>query len=208
MSLSYKQLKILGAEATKAFNLYESLDLLDLPAEVASYKAKKPRMDFWRHREVAKATQRVCSFKDMLQSEYRKVKTHFETLSGNLGKAYDTALRDEKDAACHRAPGCEWVRDMHHWMSKAGYSEGYKVTIMRSRFKTSDLADLSEEQLKQLHDTIVNRCRQKLGLGDSWNRNKKQRRKPQTKATGWTADIKINEAAYLKDDGQMDYLPF
>jgi hypothetical protein len=177
MSLSTKQKRVLGMEATAAFNRLDKLDLIDLPAEVATC-SKAARLEFWRHREVAAVTQRVCSFSDMSQGEYRPVLTHFQTLAGNMGKAYGTALREEVGAACHSAPGCEWVRDMHHWMAKAGYSEGYKVAIMRARFKTSDIADLNETQLKQLHDTIVNRCRQKLGLGEAWNRNKKQRGGP------------------------------
>lgn len=193
-ALSKKQLKILSMEATTAFTRWEDLDLLDLPAEVASCKSKKARMDFWRHREVSKATQRVCSFKDLVQEEYLKVLVHFQTLAGNSDKAYNAALRGEVDAACHRAPGCEYVRDMNQWCADAGFSKGYITVLMRSKFKTSDITNLSERCLKQLHDTVVNRARAKLKKGDIANRNKKQ-----TAQRGLQADIQVKETGFFTE---------
>jgi len=46
---------------------------------------------------------------------------------------------------------------------------------MFGKFKTRDITDLKEHQLNQLHDTVVNRCRAKLGLGAAADRDKKQR---------------------------------
>ncbi|MBV5324284.1 MAG: hypothetical protein J0626_02890, partial [Rhodospirillaceae bacterium] len=61
-------------------------------------------------------------------------------------------------------------------MSKAGYKDGYAIAIMKAKFHgITDLRLLNAGQLKQLHDTVVNRCRAKLGLGDPDSRNKKER---------------------------------
>lgn len=171
--LSKKQLQILGIEATRAFDTQAKNDLLDLPAEVASCGVSA-RRDFWRSRVCAEVTG-MCSFKELTQEQYRPLLAHFQVLSGNSGAAFDSAHRSAQGAACHEAPGCEYVRDMHQWLAKAGYKPGYAAAISKARFKTARMEDLSERQLKQLHDTVVNRCRAKLGLGEAANRNKKQR---------------------------------
>jgi hypothetical protein len=51
------------------------------------------------------------------------------------------------------------------------------ITIMKSKCRgETKVENLTEWQLKQVHDTVVNRCRAKLGLGETGARNKKQRR--------------------------------
>ncbi len=186
-SLSKLQLRILAIEAGKAYEVAASNDLLDLPAEVASCGVTA-RRDFWRQRETAVITG-LCSFKDLNQDHYRPLLAHFQTLSGNSGKAFDTAHRDAQDAACHRDPGCEYVRQMHHWMSKAGYSTGYMIAIMKAKFRgCSELTRLSENQLKQLHDTVLNRCRKKLHLSEPGAQNKKQTRSRQQAAMSPASD--------------------
>lgn len=171
--LSKLQLKILGIEATRAFDVQAKHDALDLPAEVASCGISA-RRDFWRQRETAQVTG-VCSFKEVTQRHYKPLLSHFQMLAGNAGAAFDSAHRAAQGAACHRAPGCDWVRDMHHWLSRAGFTTGYATAICKGKFKTSSIEQLSERQLKQLHDTVVNRCRAKLSLGETANRNKGQR---------------------------------
>lgn len=172
--LTNRQKQVLAMEAAKAFAKLEKYGSLDLPAEVER-SAKSVRQSVWRHQQTLLITQRVESFTQLKQSEYRPILEHFLTLSGELGKAFDTALREINDAACHRAPGCEWLRDLHHWANRAGLGEAYITTVSRSKFKTSRMEELSERQLEQLHDTIVNRARAKLGLGETAERNKKQR---------------------------------
>jgi hypothetical protein len=140
--------------------------------------SKSAQNEFWRHQQIALATQRVCSFKDMAQKEYKPVLHHFESLAGPAFK--QRAVQHTCDVveapACQRAPGCEYARDMYHWMSKAGFSDGYISPIMKGKFRgITDLRLLNVGQLKQLHDTVVNRCRAKLGLGDADSRNKKER---------------------------------
>lgn len=173
--LTIKQKRILGIEATKAYDVEAKAGRLQLPGEVATCSLTA-RREFWRHRVVAGITQRVASFNDMWQDDYLPVLCEFQRLSGNIGKAYKTSVRQEAGAACHCAPGCEYVRDMHQWLAKAGYRDGYATAIMFAKFKTRDITRLTESQLKQLHDTVVNRCRAKLKLGDTENRNKKQRK--------------------------------
>lgn len=173
--LSRAQKTQIGIHATAAWQHQTALGAVDLPADMAG-ETKTARMKFWQHQIIADVTQRVCSASDMIDDEYLDVKAKFQSLSGESGKAYDTAHRSAQDAACHRSPGCEYVRDLNHWLAKAGYQSGYAIAIMKAKFRgITDYARLSEFQLKQLHDTIVNRCRQKLGLGEPDNRNKKQR---------------------------------
>ena len=177
MSMSTAQLKQLGIAASAAVAYQRTLGAVDVPADMRT-ASKSAQNEFWRHQQIALATQRVCSFKDMVQDEYRLVIQHFEALAGPDYKtrAVSSTVRVIEDAACHKAPGCEYVRGMYFWMSKAGYKEGYMIVIMKAKFRgITDLRLLCEYQLKQLHDTIVNRCRAKLGLGDPDSRNKKDR---------------------------------
>jgi hypothetical protein len=177
MSMSPAQLKQLGMAASAAVAHQRSLGAVVMPADMVK-ASKSAQNEFWRHQQIALATQRVCSFKDMVQDEYRTVMQHFEALAGPGFKqrAVASTVRVVENAACHRAPGCEYVRDMYFWMAKAGYQEGYAVAIMKGKFRgVTDLRLLNERQLKMLHDTVVNRCRAKLGLGEAENRNKKER---------------------------------
>ncbi len=177
MSMSPAQLKQLGIAASAAVAHQRTLGVVAMPADMRT-ASKSAQNDFWRHQQVALATQRVCSFKDMVQDEYVKVIQHFEALAGPDYKtrATKSTVRLVEDAACHRAPGCEYVRDMYHWMAKAGFGEGYRIYIAKAKFRgETDLRMLSEKQLKQLHDTIVNNARKKLGLGSDDDRRKKER---------------------------------
>lgn len=185
--LTNRQKQVLAMEAAKAFAKLEKYGSLDLPAEIER-SAKSVRQSVWRHQQTLLITQRVESFTLLKQSEYRPMLEHFQTLSGDLGPAFDTALREIKDAACHRAPGCEWVRDLHHWATRAGLGEPYIRTISMAKFKTSRMEELSERQLKQLHDTIVNRARDKLDLGEKSERNKSQRKSRKAAAQAQAAE--------------------
>lgn len=172
--LSRDQKTQIGIHATAAWKHQSALVAIELPADMAG-ECKTARMKFWQHQIIADVTQRVCSASDMIDDEYLNVKAKFQSLSGESGKAYDTAHRSAQDAACHRAPGCEYVRDLNHWLAKAGYKSGYAIAIMKAKFKgITEYTRLNEWQLKQLHDTVVNRCRAKLGLGEADHRNKKQ----------------------------------
>ncbi len=179
MSMSLKQLKQLGIAASAAVAHQRSLGAFEqgMPTDMVT-ASKSAQNDFWRHQQVALATQRVCSFRDMVQDEYKTVLQHFEALAG---PGYQqSAVKHTCDViespACQRAPGCEYVRDMYFWLAKAGYKEGYAIAIMKAKFRgITDLRLLREFQLKQLHDTVVNRCRAKLGLGAADSRNKQER---------------------------------
>ena len=176
-TMSLKQLKQLGIAASAAVAHQRAMGAFEMPADMGT-ASKSAQNEFWRHQQIALATQRVCSFKDMVQDEYKPVLQHFEALAG--GSFKQRAVQHTCDViespACQRAPGCEYVRDMHFWMAKAGYKDGYAIAIMKAKFRgITDLRLLREHQLKQLHDTVVNRCRAKLGLGDAGNRNKKER---------------------------------
>ncbi len=177
MSMSPSQLTQLGIAASAAVARQRSLGALVMPPDMQS-ASKSAQNEFWRHQQVALATQRVCSFKDMIQDEYKLVLQHFEALAGPgyQSRATQHTCDVIEGPACQRAPGCEYVRDMYHWMSKAGFGEGYRIHIAKSKFKgETDLRLLGEVQLKQLHDTIVNNARRKLGLGSAANRRKKER---------------------------------
>jgi hypothetical protein len=174
--MSKDQLIQLGIAATAAVKHQRMVGAFEIPPDMAN-ASKSAQNEFWRHQQVALATQRVCSFKDMVNDEYNLVMQHFEALAGPFwkGRATKRTVKVIENADCDRAPGCEYVRDLRHWMAKAGFKDGYLFVILQQRFKGADIRSLRTWQLKQLHDTIVNRCRAKLGLGDPDNRNKKQR---------------------------------
>lgn len=161
-ALSLKQLKILGMEATLAFDLAEKHDALELPAEVMNC-SKSARRDFWRQREAATITG-FCSFKELNQSHYRPLLTHFQKLSGNTSGAFATALRDARDAAATTPAGAGLVRDLWHWASKAGLGRAYVTKVCQNKFGASNLDDLTMPELKQIHATIANRARKKLAI--------------------------------------------
>lgn len=176
--LSKSQIQQLGIAATRAFELQDKHGLVEMPGDMKG-ASKSARAEFWRHTQVAEVTQRVCSFKEAIDDEYLKLKQHFEALGGVAVKAKATAttVRLVGQAPCHTSPGCEWLRDMHDWMRKAGYKPGYMFAIMKGKFRgETKVENLSERELKALHDTVVNRCRAKLGLGSTEARNKRQRR--------------------------------
>jgi len=172
--LSKSQKTQIGIASTAAWQALSGLGQIELPGDMAK-ESKTARMKFWVHQQISQITQRVCSASDMIDDEYLDVKSHFESLAGQAGKAFGTAHREAQGAACHRDPGCEYVRQIEYWMHEAGFKPGYMYAIMKGKFKHTDLTRLNERQLKQLHDTIVNRARAKLGLGDTQNRDKKQR---------------------------------
>ncbi|WP_395737434.1 hypothetical protein [Prosthecobacter sp.] len=182
MSMSPEQLRQLGIAASAAARHQRSIGVLSaetLPPDMRT-ASKSAQDEFWRHQQVAAATQRVCSFKDMVQDEYRPVMQHFEALAGPDYKerAINSTVRTVENAACHRAPGCEYVRQMNEWLALAGYKPGYAIAIMKGKFRgITDMRLLREHELKQLHDTVLNRCRAKLGKGDPDNRNKRARGK-------------------------------
>jgi len=166
MPLSKSQLQQLGIAATAAAAHQRSVGSFSVPPDMAT-ASKSAQNEFWRHQQVALATQRVCSFKDMTQAEYRPVMQHFESLAGPTyaSRAADSTAAVIDGAACDRAPGCHFMRELYHWLSKAGYKEGYAIAIMKAKFKgITDIRRLNDYQLKQLHDTVVTRCRAKLGL--------------------------------------------
>jgi hypothetical protein len=177
MSLSLKQLKQLGIAASAAVAHQRSLGALEVPPDMRT-ASKSAQNEFWRHQQVALCTQRVCSFKDMVNEEYRPMMQHLEALAGPAfqRRATESTVRVVEDAACHRVPGCEYMRDMYHWLTKAGYKDGYAIAIMKGKFRgITDLRLLREHELKMLHDTVVNRCRKKLGIGSDDDRNKQER---------------------------------
>lgn len=166
-ALSTKQLRILGIEATRAFDLAAKHDALELPGEVATC-SKSAQRDFWRQRVCAEVTG-FCSFKELNQTHYRPLLSRFQSLAGNTGAAFKTQLREERGAAATTPAGAGLVRDLWHHAAKAGLSEAYVAAIVKgkTRGQTSDLADLSMRLLQQVHDTVLLRARQKLGRSAS-----------------------------------------
>lgn len=158
--LSKSQLQQLGIAATAAFKRMDELDLLELPADVKTC-SKSARMEFWRQRECASITP-FCSFRDLPNDLYKKVKEHFEKIAGKAPSA---------------SGGSHWLREMWQWANRAGLGAGYIFKVCQARRFPTQLDQLDERQAKQLHDTILNRARAKLGLGETENRNKKQRRR-------------------------------
>jgi hypothetical protein len=184
--LSNKQKQILSIEAAAAFARLDKVGGIHLPAEVER-SATSQRQTFWRHQQTAEVTG-FDSFTKLTQSHYLPLLAHFQKLSGKSGPAFDNALKNEQGSTMDREPGCAWVRDMMHLASKAGLSTNYILTIQRSKFGRAETRDLTEAQLKQLCDTVINRARQKLGLGSPENRNKKQREQRQQKPTAGVQD--------------------
>lgn len=180
--LSISQKQQLGIVSTAAWKRQSELNRIELPGDMAT-ASKTARMKFWVHQQIAAKTQRVCTAADMIDDEYLAVRTHFEALADLTGRAFDTAHREAQGAACHREPGCAYVREMRSFMDLAGFSPGYMTVIMKAKFRgCSQLEKLTEYQLKQLHDTIVNRARAKLKKGETANRNKKQRERSEPSA--------------------------
>lgn len=187
-----KQLGIAASAAIKHQRMIKALSADALPPDLrgASISAQN---DFWRHQQVSLVTQRVCSFKDMADlraqggpDEYALVMQHFEALAGPCwkGRAISRTVKIVESADCDRVPGCEYVRDMRHWMAKADFAFPHYCLPIMKRWKADDIRALRTWQLKQLHDTVVSRCRAKLGLGDAANRNKKQRSEGQRAKSG------------------------
>ena len=177
-----RQLGIAASAAVKHQRMVKALSAETMPPDLRTASASAQN-EFWRHQQVALVTQRVCSFKEMTQAEYNPVMQHFEALAGPFwkGRAVKRTVKVIDAADCDRAPGCEYVRDVRHWMSKADFAfPNYCLPIMgrwrdASGERITDIRALRTWQLKELHDTVVNRCRAKLGLGEAANRNKKQR---------------------------------
>lgn len=161
-ALSIKQLRILGIEATRAFDLASKHDVLELPGEVATC-SKSAQRDFWRQRVCAEVTG-FCSFKQVDQTHYRPLLSRFQALSGNTGAAFKTALREERGAAATTPAGAGLVRDLWHHAAKAGLGESYVAAIVKgkTRGQTSSLNDLNLSMLQQVHDTVLKRARAKL----------------------------------------------
>jgi len=209
--LSASQIRQLGIVRSAAFKHQLAIGAVVLPPDLVK-ASKSDQADFWAHQQIAAATQRVCSSRDMIDDEYNDVMLHFTGLCGpeyreqapkRLGKVIE-------GAACDRAPGCEYLRDMHQWLAKAGYKVGYAIVISKAKFKgETDFRRLSEWQLKQLHDTVVNRCRAKLGLGDADNRNKKQRAGSKGQGAKHSAQpLPVSQSPVSKSSGQKsrDYV--
>ncbi|MBV5324285.1 MAG: hypothetical protein J0626_02895, partial [Rhodospirillaceae bacterium] len=108
MSMSPKQLKQLGIAASAAVAHQRSLGVIVVPPDMQS-ASKSAQNEFWRHQQIALATQRVCSFRDMVQSEYKTVLQHFEALAGGAFKqrAVNHTCDVIEAPACQRDPGCE-----------------------------------------------------------------------------------------------------
>lgn len=192
MSMSRDQLQQLGIAATAAVKHQRMIGEIcaeKLPPDLRT-ASKSDQNEFWRHQQVAQVTQRVASFKDLADlrpqggpDEYSLMMQHFEALAGPFwkGRATKRTVRIVEDADCDRVPGCTYVREMANWMAKADFHfPNYFLPIIRrwrdaSGAKIEDYRRLRTWQLKQLHDTVVNRARAKLGLGDADNRNKKAR---------------------------------
>lgn len=161
-ALSTKQLRILGMEATQAFDLVAKHDALDLPAEVASC-SKSAQRDFWRQRVCAEVTGFV-SFKDLNQDHYRPLLSRFQALAGHSGAAFKTQLREERHTAATTPQGAGLLRDLWQHAAEAGLGAEYVKIIVRgkTRGQTSDVNELSMTMLQQVHDTVLKRARSKL----------------------------------------------
>lgn len=188
--LSIAQKRQLGIAATAAFNRLASLDLLDLPAEVVTC-TKTARMEFWRQRETASLLG-VVSFSEVKNDDYLKLKSRFQQLSGELGKAYDTTLRDVRGDAATTEEGAPILRQIWWAAGQAGFKPAYVEVIARNKFGNSQISTLTLKQLEDLRNTIMNRMRAKQGKGDVDARNKKQRAqrqaRSQSKPPGTSAD--------------------
>jgi hypothetical protein len=121
MSMSPTQLKQLGIAASAAVKHQRMVGVFEVPPDMRG-ASKTAQNEFWRHQQVALATQRVCSFKDMADlrsqggaDEYQLVMQHFEALAGPFWKEKATTRTGKliDGADCDRAPGCEYVRDMN-----------------------------------------------------------------------------------------------
>jgi hypothetical protein len=164
MKLSASQLQQLGIAATAAFKRLDGLDLLELPADVATC-TKSERMTFWRQRECANVTG-ICSFRELdSKAHYVLVHDHFAKIAGLPLKGRDKS-----------ATRAALLREMWDMAREAGLGDGYIATICHAKkFGHANVEQLLDWQVEQLHHTIVNRARAKLGRGHTAARNKSQR---------------------------------
>jgi len=156
--LSAAQIKALGALAREAFARQDKLDLLDLPAEVAS-DTKANRERFWRQRLRAQITGH-CELRDCTQQHYRPLRAELEALAGKTGQAFNTQLREAQAAASTTPAGAALLREMWQVASLAGLGDAYIKAIIR-RWGTSDVAALTMPQLQGLIATIRRRAASK-----------------------------------------------
>lgn len=178
MKLSSSQLQQLGIAATAAFARLDGLDLLDLPPDLRG-ATKSDRITFWRQRECAAVTG-ICSFRELdSKQHYVRVHDHFAKIAGLPLKGRDTP-----------ADRAALLREMWDMAREAGLSEGYVFTICHAKFKHGHVEQLHDHQVKQLHDTVCNRARAKLGTGHADERNKKQREQRREAKAGRTYEMK------------------
>lgn len=165
--LSHSQLQQLGIAATAAFKVQAAHDLLDLPLDVQRC-TKSAQIEFWRQRECASITG-ICSFRELDQRHYLAVRDYFQKLAGITPQPSSFSHHPSDATANH------WLTEMWKWAAKAGLHPSYVAIIARNKFGHVNYEQLTLEQSKQLHDTLLNRARAKLGKGHTENRNKKQR---------------------------------
>jgi hypothetical protein len=157
--LSKPQVALLGALASEAFAFQDKHDLLDLPAEVAS-DTKTNRAKFWRQRVRAEVTGHT-ELSDCRQLHFRKLKGKLLELAGRAGEAYETNLREEQAAASTTPAGAALLREMWHIAAKAGLGANYIKVMIKPKCHTSDVNDLTMDQLKGLIAQIRHRAASK-----------------------------------------------
>lgn len=103
--------------------------------------------DFWRH-TVAKEKIGRESFRAMTQHDFAPLMAEFSRLAGKLVQAEYWANRAVTEP--NRQALAILRREMERATSVLGNPLGYVATIALSRYKSSDLSDLSEKQIWNL----------------------------------------------------------
>lgn len=151
--------------------------------------------DSWRHDQCMEAVGKP-GLKACHHGDFQHLMEYFHTLAGNLGKAYEAAMKTGKPKD-HAESGDTWENRRiiaHHIATtitrhtEAGgrIGVGYLVAIVRMKTRRPDLtlgrdweAGLAERctvrQLDQIRSTVINRISAADGIGEPATRNKSQR---------------------------------
>lgn len=146
-ALSQEQKASLAILATRAYQIHADLGTHD------GLTATE-----WRHREIATATGgRVQGLREATQRDFVAIRRHFYELTGEVGKAFPDALRDQGERAdwelaWHKLEGAcrQWG---HAW-------PGYASAIAQNQFRAA-LNQCTTKQLWALFYTVTNRGRDK-----------------------------------------------
>lgn len=163
--MSPHQLKQLGIAASAAVKHQRSIGALSaatLPPDLRG-ESVSAQNEFWRHQQTGRATNRVCSFKELRNKdpdEFRLVMQHFESLAGPdyQARAVKSTVRVIEQRPGHTPQGAGMIRAVWAVAREQGLNASYVESVCFGKFGgVTDLSLLNMGQLKQLIATLRRR---------------------------------------------------